>query len=81
MTPVSMQAKEAERKQRREAKKNPAQRKKLRKDLGIPNLNPFKAQILQKVWHYNHEPGHPPTHTRTHLCNTTVVVKFLWMLT
>jgi len=45
----SLQAKETDRKQRRDAKKNPALRKKLRKDLGIPNLNPFKTQILKKV--------------------------------
>ena len=44
-----MQAREAERKKRRDAKKNPQMRKKLRKDLGIPNLNPFKAAILQRV--------------------------------
>ena len=43
------QGREAERKKRRDAKANPALRKKLRKDLGIPNLNPFKAQILQRV--------------------------------
>ena len=46
------QGREAERKKRREAKANPALRKKLRKDLGIPNLNPFKAQILQRVSAY-----------------------------
>lgn len=34
---------------KRAAKANPALRKKLKKDLGIPNLNPFKAQILRKV--------------------------------
>lgn len=32
------------------AKKNPAKYgKKLRKDPGIPNLYPFKAQLLQRV--------------------------------
>ena len=36
-------------KAKRAAKANPALRKKLKKDLGIPNLNPFKAQILRKV--------------------------------
>jgi hypothetical protein len=46
---LSLQAKEHERKQRRIAKKNPFMRKKLRKDPGIPNLNPFKAQILKKL--------------------------------
>lgn len=40
---------EKERKARRAAKKNPSLRKKLRKDLGIPNLNPFKQQILKKL--------------------------------
>lgn len=40
---------EQERKIRRAAKKNPSLRKRLRKDLGIPNLNPYKAAILHKV--------------------------------
>jgi ribosome biogenesis GTPase A len=47
--PFLLQAREHERKQRRAAKKNPALRKKLTKDPGIPNLNPFKAQILKRM--------------------------------
>jgi len=44
-----LQVKDAERKVKRDAKKNPALRKKLKKDLGIPNLNPFKQQILKRL--------------------------------
>lgn len=46
---IRKRAAEKERKARRDAKKNPSLRKKLRKDLGIPNLNPFKQQILKKL--------------------------------
>jgi len=46
---ISRVAKEKDRKLRRAAKKNPALRKKLRKDPGIPNLNPFKEQILKRL--------------------------------
>jgi nuclear GTP-binding protein len=38
-----------DRKARRAAKANPKLRMKLVKDLGIPNLNPFKAQILARL--------------------------------
>ena len=38
-----------QRKQRKEAKKNPQWRSKLKKDPGIPNLFPFKAQILAEI--------------------------------
>lgn len=46
---IQKKVKEHDRKERRDAKKNPAKRKKLSKDPGIPNLNPFKAQILRKL--------------------------------
>jgi nuclear GTP-binding protein len=46
---IKHRAKEHERKLKKAAKKNPAMRKKLRKDLGIPNLNPFKQQILKRL--------------------------------
>lgn len=46
---IGQRAKEHERKLKKAAKKNPAMRKKLRKDLGIPNLNPFKQQILKRL--------------------------------
>ncbi|KAJ2798551.1 nuclear GTP-binding protein nug1, partial [Coemansia helicoidea] len=39
---------EKHRKDRRDAKKNP-QRKKLKKDPGIPNLLPFKDKVLQQI--------------------------------
>ena len=38
-----------ERRERRAAKANPGLRKKVRRDPGIPNLNPFKAQILKRL--------------------------------
>jgi len=38
-----------DKKQRRLAKANPHMRPKLKKDPGIPNLNPFKAQILKNM--------------------------------
>ncbi len=46
---ASPQAREHERKARRAAKANPALRKKLSKGVGIPNLNPFKNQILARL--------------------------------
>ena len=46
---IKRKAKESDRKARRDAKANPHLRKKLKKDLGIPNLNPFKAQMLAKL--------------------------------
>ena len=46
---VSKKAKAHERKQRRHAKANPYARKKLKKDMGIPNLNPYKLQILARM--------------------------------
>jgi nuclear GTP-binding protein len=38
-----------QRKQRKEAKKNPQWRSRLKKDPGIPNLFPFKAQVLAEI--------------------------------
>ncbi|KXL44102.1 hypothetical protein M433DRAFT_268302 [Acidomyces richmondensis BFW] len=38
-----------QRKQRREAKKNPQWRSKLKKDPGIPNLFPYKAKLLAEI--------------------------------
>jgi len=46
---IAKKAKDHDRKQKRDAKKNPALRKKLRKDPGIPNLNPFKEKILKQL--------------------------------
>ena len=46
---VCAQVKEHNRKAKRDAKKNPNARKKLRKDPGIPNLNPFKAAIVHRL--------------------------------
>jgi nuclear GTP-binding protein len=46
---IAKKAKESERKNKRDAKKNPRLRKKLGKDPGIPNLHPFKAQMLKKL--------------------------------
>ena len=46
---MRVQVKEHDRKAKRAAKKNPALRKKLHKDPGIPNMNPFKQQMLRKV--------------------------------
>ena len=46
---IAKKARDATRKSRRAAKANPSLRRKLTKDPGIPNLNPFKAQILRKV--------------------------------
>ena len=44
------QVQEHDRKQRRMAKKNPSKYgKKITKDPGIPNLYPFKAQLLERV--------------------------------
>eukprot|EP00842_Homolaphlyctis_polyrhiza_P001407 jgi/Hompol1/2267/HPOL_002872-RA len=40
---------ESHRKARKEAKKNPDQRKPLKKDPGIPNLFPFKEKLLQQA--------------------------------
>ncbi|KAI8913542.1 P-loop containing nucleoside triphosphate hydrolase protein [Gorgonomyces haynaldii] len=37
---------ESKRKARKEAKKNPSQRKQLKKDPGIPNMYPFKEKLL-----------------------------------
>lgn len=38
-----------QRKQRREAKKNPQWKSKLKKDPGIPNLFPYKAKVLAEI--------------------------------
>ena len=38
-----------QRKQRKEAKKNPQWRSRLKKDPGIPNLFPYKAQVLAEI--------------------------------
>jgi nuclear GTP-binding protein len=38
-----------QKKARRDAKKNPEWRSKLKKDPGIPNLFPYKDQILQEI--------------------------------
>lgn len=38
-----------QKKQRKEAKKNPQWRSRLKKDPGIPNLFPFKAQVLAEI--------------------------------
>jgi len=47
---VERRVKEHHRKQRKEAKKNALSgHKKLHKDPGIPNLHPFKEQILAKL--------------------------------
>ena len=46
---ITKKAKEHERKIKRDAKKNPKLRKKLNKDPGIPNLNPFKEKILKQL--------------------------------
>jgi len=46
---IAKKAKSHERKVRREAKANPHLRKKLKKDMGIPNLNPFKASMLARL--------------------------------
>lgn len=46
---VDKRVKEHHRKQRREARKNPNQRKALKKDPGIPNLHPFKDQLVRKM--------------------------------
>lgn len=46
---IQKKAKEHDRKLRRDAKKNPTKRKKLSKDPGIPNLNPYKEHILRKL--------------------------------
>ncbi|KAJ2782993.1 nuclear GTP-binding protein nug1 [Coemansia javaensis] len=45
---IHKRATEKHRKDRREAKRNP-QRKKLKKDPGIPNLLPFKDKVLQQI--------------------------------
>lgn len=50
-----MQVKDHARKERRDARKNPNKRKKLSKDPGIPNLCPFKEDLINRVrnnrWH------------------------------
>ena len=46
---ITRKAQAADRKLRRAAKANPGIRKKLKKDMGVPNLNPFKLQILAKM--------------------------------
>ena len=46
---VHKKALEHDRKARRAAKANPHLRAKLKRDPGIPNLNPFKAQILKRM--------------------------------
>ncbi|KAJ1721655.1 nuclear GTP-binding protein nug1 [Coemansia erecta] len=45
---IHTRAREKHRKDRREAKKNP-QRKKIKKDPGIPNLLPFKDKVLKEI--------------------------------
>lgn len=50
LNPFCAQVQEHDRKQRRMAKKNPTKYgKKITKDPGIPNLYPFKAQLLERV--------------------------------
>lgn len=51
---------ESHRKARKEAKKNPDLRKKMRKDPGIPNLWPFKEKLLQKIEEAKLAPRPPP---------------------
>lgn len=46
---VEKKVKEHHRKIRREARKNPNRRKALRKDPGIPNMYPFKEQLMAKM--------------------------------
>ena len=46
---IAKKARDATKKARRAAKANPALRRKLTKDPGIPNLNPFKATILARL--------------------------------
>ncbi|ORZ27559.1 P-loop containing nucleoside triphosphate hydrolase protein [Catenaria anguillulae PL171] len=46
---IERKIKEAGRKARKEAKKNPSLRPKKSKDPGIPNLWPFKAQLLEQI--------------------------------
>lgn len=46
---VTVQVKEHNRKQRRDARRNPLSGKKISKDPGIPNMNPFKDKILTQV--------------------------------
>mmetsp|Transcript_40864 Transcript_40864/g.80185 ORF Transcript_40864/g.80185 Transcript_40864/m.80185 type:complete len:577 (-) Transcript_40864:219-1949(-) len=46
---VDKKVKEFKKKMRREARKNPNAHKKLKKDPGIPNLWPFKEQLLKKM--------------------------------
>eukprot|EP01094_Clydonella_sp_ATCC50884_P003961 TRINITY_DN1305_c0_g1_i1.p1 TRINITY_DN1305_c0_g1~~TRINITY_DN1305_c0_g1_i1.p1 ORF type:complete len:611 (-),score=256.72 TRINITY_DN1305_c0_g1_i1:52-1827(-) len=46
---VEKKVKEHHRKIRREARKNPNMRKSLRKDPGIPNMYPYKEQLMNKM--------------------------------
>ncbi len=45
----TVQVAEHHRQQRKEAKRHPHRAKKLSKDPGIPNLHPFKAQLMNQV--------------------------------
>jgi hypothetical protein len=50
LTSILLQVQEHDRKERRLIKKNPSKYgKKMTKDPGIPNLYPFKAQLLERV--------------------------------
>jgi nuclear GTP-binding protein len=46
---IERKCREYKRKLRREARKNPQKRKKLKKDPGIPNLWPYKEELLQRI--------------------------------
>lgn len=46
---IQKKAAAKQKKARRDAKKNPEWRSKLKKDPGIPNLFPYKDQILQEI--------------------------------
>lgn len=46
---IQKKVREHQRKLRREAKKNPSLRKKLKKEPGIPNLCPYKEDLLHKM--------------------------------
>merc|ERR1712000_623120 len=45
---VEKKVRQHHKKQRREAKRNPGLRKKIKKDPGVPNLHPLKSQILSQ---------------------------------
>lgn len=49
MAMIDKAAKSKDRKRRKEAKKDPTWRSKIKKDPGIPNLFPYKNKILQEI--------------------------------